>query len=71
MPQHHSWGPLRVPRHENESIEHHQLRSAEIERIVNGFRMSRYSRTEAERLERRLDLLRHGQSKKPASSSLR
>ncbi|MDC9822699.1 hypothetical protein PRN20_03045 [Devosia sp. ZB163] len=71
MPQHHSWSPLRVPRRETETVDQFERRRAEIERIVAGFRMSRYGRAEAERLERRLARLRSDQSKKPASSSLR
>lgn len=71
MPQHHSWAPLRVPAYEDETPEQFAERRAEILRIVNGFRMGRYGRSEAERLERRLAVLRRDQSKKPASSSRR
>ncbi len=71
MPPHHSWSPLRVPRFEDETKDQFEQRRDEIQRIVTGFRMGRYGRTEAERLERRLEFLRSGQSKKPASSSRR
>lgn len=71
MPAHHAWAPIRIPRLDGESPEQHQRRRAEIERIVAGFRMGRYSDAEAERLERRLAQLRGDQSKKSASSSLR
>ena len=71
MPQHHSWAPLRVPAHDHETPEQFEERRSEIVRIVTGFRMGRYGKGEAERLERRLAILRSGQSKKPASSSRR
>ena len=71
MPPHHSWAPLRVPRHATETVEQFEQRRNEILQIVEGFRMGRYGRSEAERLERRLAILRSDQSKKPASSSRR
>ncbi len=71
MAQHHSWAPLRVPAYDGETPEQFQQRCDEIQRIVNGFRMGRYARSEADRLERRLAQLRGDQSKKPASSSRR
>jgi hypothetical protein len=71
MPQHHSWAPLRVPAYDGETPEQFEPRRDEILRIVNGFRMGRFGRSEAERLERRLAMLRSDQSKKPASSSRR
>jgi hypothetical protein len=52
-------------------MEQFERRRAEIQKIVNGFRMGRYGKSEGERLERRLAQLRGDQSKKPASSSRR
>lgn len=58
MPLHHSWAPVRVERHDAETPEQYARRRAEIERIVAGFRWGRYRDAEAERMERRLALLR-------------
>lgn len=67
MPSHHAWVPIRVARHDEEPAEQYQRRRAEIERIVTGFRMGRYADAEAERMERRLVLLRD-KANKPASA---
>jgi len=66
MPSHHAWVPIRVARLVDETPEQYQRRRAEIERIVTGFRMGRFADAEAERMERRLVLLRN-QADKPAA----
>jgi|GEM_PF-2661577 len=70
MPSHHAWVPIRVARFESESADQYQRRRDEIERIVTGFRMGRYADVEAERMERRLALLRD-KADQPASARQR
>ena len=54
------WPAIRVERFFDESSEDYEVRRAEIVEIVQGFRRSRYSGSEADNMEARLVGLQEG-----------